>query len=346
MGIAQCGLDIDANRPVGGHFAGHINMNVNRFDYKGYSYENMLLSGNFRRNAFDGTVQIKDPNGSLFANGIFEHRGENSVFNFTADLKHFRPDRLNLSDKYEDPDISLSLNADFVGNNIDNIEGEISLDSIDFRTKPDSFFIKQFVVAASGLSSNRDLKITSDILNGEIKGAYSFATIVPNFLNTVKEYIPALVKTGERKKEVEENNFTMLLTLNNTEEVSRTLKLPFAMRKPGRILGSYNNIYNKFRFEAYLPQFSIGKSQFESGFMHCSNSNNQFDFSFKATQYNVKGLRNYMDVSFDAKDNKINTHVQWANNKSRTFKADLMATTRFIEQMDENGKSDLNTEIK
>lgn len=346
LGIAQCGLDIDANRPVGGHFAGHINMNVNRFDYKGYSYENMLLSGNFRRNAFDGTVQIKDPNGSLFANGIFEHRGENSVFNFTADLKHFRPDRLNLSDKYEDPDISLSLNADFVGNNIDNIEGEISLDSIDFRTKPDSFFIKQFVVAASGLSSNRDLKITSDILNGEIKGAYSFATIVPNFLNTVKEYIPALVKTGERKKEVEENNFTMLLTLNNTEEVSRTLKLPFAMRKPGRILGSYNNIYNKFRFEAYLPQFSIGKSQFESGFMHCSNSNNQFDFSFKATQYNAKGLRNYMDVSFDAKDNKVNTHVQWANNKSRTFKADLMATTRFIEQMDENGKSDLSTEIK
>lgn len=145
---------------------------------------------------------------------------------------------------------------------------------------------------------------------------------------------------------MEENNFTMLLTLNNTEEVSRTLKLPFAMRKPGRILGSYNNIYNKFRFEAYLPQFSIGKSQFESGFMHCSNSNNQFDFSFKATQYNAKGLRNYMDVSFDAKDNKVNTHVQWANNKSRTFKADLMATTRFIEQMDENGKSDLSTEIK
>ena len=345
LGVAQCSLDIDASRPVGGHFAGNIKMNVNRFDFKGYSYENLLLSGNFSRNAFDGTIHIQDPNGSLFANGKFEHRGENSLFRFTADLDNFRPDRLNLSDKYENPEISLSLNADFMGDNIDNIEGEISLDSIDFRTKQDGFFIKQFLVLASGRSSNRNLAIHSDILNGEIKGTYSFATIVPSFLNTFKEYIPALIKVPERKQKIEENNFTLLLTLDGTENVSKTLKLPFATTKPGRILGSYNNIYNKFRFEAYIPQFTIGKSMFENGFMHCSNSRGEFDFSFKATQYNAKGLRNYMDVSADAKDNNLNTHVRWANNKTRTFKADLMATTRFFEHESEGGKNNLYTEI-
>lgn len=346
LGKAKCAIQIDAKRPVGGHFAGNIQADISRFDFKEYTYQDIRLAGNFRKNAFDGTVQINDPNGSLQANGMFEHLGKHSVFNFVADIDHFRPDKLNLSDKYEEPDISLSLKADFTGNTIDNLEGSIQVDSLDFRTKPSRFFLNRLMVKASGHTSDRNLQISSDLLNGEIKGAYSFATIVPSFMNTFKGYIPTLIKATQKKRQLEANNFSLLLTIENTDDLSSTLKLPFTIKQPARITGAYNNDYNKFRFEAYLPQFCVGQSNFEGGYLHCSNPDDQIDLIVKATQFNMKGMRNYINVHSDAKDNCIQTLVQWANNKPQTFRADLSASTCFIEEPGEEDKpATLRTEI-
>lgn len=344
-GTAQLDVTLDARRPVNGRFSGDIQANINEFEYKGYPYENIRLSGNFKENGFNGVLDIDDPNGKLYAEGLFLHEGRNSRFNFTSRLDHFRPDSLHLTNQYEAPDISCSLNADFTGNNIDNLEGSITLDSLSFKTAPDSFFLKKFKVEATGHSLDRHLAITSDILNGEVTGAYSFTTIVPSFMQTLKGYVPALINVTQKKQKVMENNFSLLLTVENTETLSNTLKLPVTLLSQGRITGHYNNQYNRFRLEAYLPKFNIGKSMFESGYLTCDNPEDRVNLKLKATHYNTKGLRNYMDLQADAKDNRIQTHVGWANNKERLFKADLSASTLFIEEEQEKGPAKLRTEI-
>lgn len=126
---------------------------------------------------------------------------------------------------------------------------------------------------------------------------------------------------------MKENNFALLLTIENTEALSTTLKLPFTMVQPGRITGHYNNIYNKFRIEAWLPKFNLGKSMFESGYLVCDNPNDKVNLQLKTINYNDKGLRNYLDLKADAKDNLVNTMIGWANNKERLFKADISAST-------------------
>lgn len=344
-GTAKFNISLDTKRPENGSFSGNIEANIGELEYKGYKYEDILLSGNFKQNGFDGTVQVNDPNGKLQAKGLFQHQGKNSVFNFTANLEHFRPDSLHLTDKYEAPEISFSLNADFTGDNIDNLQGSITVDSLSFHTAPDSFFLKQFQVTASGHSLDRRLTISSDIVNGEVTGAYSFETLVPSFMNTLKGYIPALINTTQKKQAVKENNFSLLLTVENTEAFSRTLKLPFTMINQGRITGHYNNQFNRFRFEAYLPKFDLGKSHFESGYLICENPTDNFSLQLKATNYNDKGLKNYLNLKVDAHNNRIDTQVGWANNKQRTYKADLFASTLFVEEENEKGPSTLRTEI-
>lgn len=344
-GTAKFNISLDMNRPQNGPFSGNIQANIDEFDYNGYKYEDIRLSGNFQKNSFDGMLQVNDPNGLLYAKGLFKHEGKNSVFNFTSQLKNFRPDSLRLTDKYENPEISLSLNADFRGNNIDNLEGSICIDSLSFKTVPDSFFLKKFQVEATGHSLDRHLSITSDVVNGEVTGAYSFTTLVPSLMNTLKGYVPALVNVTQKKQKFMENNFSLLLTIENTEAISNTLKLPFTMLNQGRITGHYNNQYNRFRFEAYLPKFNIGKSMFESGHLTCDNPADKANLQLKATNYNTKGLRNYLELKMDAENNRINTLISWANNKARLFKADLSASTIFTEEITEKGPSKLRTDI-
>lgn len=344
-GNVRFDIGLDASRPVGGTFAGRIEASVKELDFKGYKYENILLSGNFKKNGFDGKIQMNDPNGRLDAEGVFQHQGKNSIFNFTADVDHFRPDSLHLTDKYEAPDISFSLNADFTGDNIDNVEGSLRLDSLSFYTTPSQFFLKQMEIVASGQSENRRLTIASDVVNGEVSGAYSFTTILPSLMNSLKGYVPALINATQKKQKIDKNNFSLSLTLSNTEAISQTLKLPFTIVNQGRITGHYNNLYNKFRFEAWLPKFKLGKSMFESGYLTCENPGNQVDLQVKAINYNDKGRRNYLDLKMDAADNQLNTLISWANNKERLFKADLAASTLFVEEENEKGASVLRTQV-
>ncbi|MDO4755827.1 MAG: translocation/assembly module TamB, partial [Parabacteroides sp.] len=193
FGTTQLQISIDAKRLEKGPFEGNVQANIEEFHFKNYKYQDISISGSFQEKCFDGLIQINDPNGQFLAKGLFLNDGDNSKFNFTSRIENLRPDSLNLTDKYESPEISAVLNADFTGDDIDDIVGHIQIDSFAFYTKPDSFYLKRLKIEATHDTFNQNIKISSDILNGEISGVYSFATIVPSFMNTLEQYIPALI---------------------------------------------------------------------------------------------------------------------------------------------------------
>lgn len=344
-GSGRFRIHIDTRRPVNGYFSGTVNAQVSDFDFRGYRYENILLAGQFSQNSFNGNVEIEDPNGTLIANGMFRNQGRNSVFNFEASLTNFRPDRLHLFDTYESPDISFQLHADFTGNNIDNVEGTLAVDSVSFITASDSFYLNHLEVNASGHTDDRRLIINSDVINGEVKGAYSFTTFIPSILNTLREYVPALVNTNVQSATTGINDFSFRLTVGNTERISNTLKLPFAILSPTNIKGNYSNESGNFNLEAVLPSFRTGNSYFENGLVLLDNPAGIANLIAQATQYNQQGLRNYVDLKAYARNNELQTLITWANNKERLFQADLSVNTVFSEIHNERGKSELLTEI-
>lgn len=46
-------------------------------------------------------------------------------------------------------------------------------------------------------------------------------------MQTLKGYIPALINVTQKKQKVMENNFSLLLTIENTEAISNTLETAF-----------------------------------------------------------------------------------------------------------------------
>ena len=345
-GIARFNISINAQRPMGGTFSGNIKAQVGEFDYKQYTYENILISGDFRENGFEGTLDVDDPNGKLNASGMFRHEAQNSVFNFKADLSHFRPDNLNLTDKYESPDISGSLYADFTGNNIDNLEGFISLDSLSFKTAPHDFFLKQLKVIASGDYPEKKLIVSSDFVNGEVTGVYSFTTLIPSILGTFKGYVPALINATTDNLSAKENNFSLLFKFENTEDLSKTLKLPVTLLKESELEGHYNNQFNKFRLNASFPQFIIGNSAFEGFSLLCENPSDRIDLRLNLRNNTKKGLRNYLSLTTEAKEDKIVSLLEWANDKERKYEAKIGASVLFVEEGTAGrGKKELRTEV-
>ncbi|MDR2920881.1 MAG: translocation/assembly module TamB [Tannerella sp.] len=342
-GIAHFRIDVDVSRPVNGSFAGDINAQINQFDYKEYHYENILLDGKFRKDEFNGMFFMDDPNGKLYAEGLFKNSGKNSEFNFFAKLGDFRPDKFFLTDKYEDPELNLSLNVNFTGNNVDDFAGHITVDSLSFLTLTDSFYLDTLHIETLGMKSNRKLTVTSDIINGEVIGNYSFRSLIPSFLETARIYLPSLPVTESKREN--ENIFSLTAKIENTENLSNTFQLPFTIIDPIQIYGQYNSIEDQLSFEAILPKFKIGKSVFESGSVLCHNPDGKLQFQTTMTLLHSKGSRNQFSIHADAKNDQINTLLHFENDRDEKMKIDLLASSLFIMEKDESGKDRLRTEI-
>mgnify|MGYP000464807037 CR=1 FL=1 len=113
-------------------------------EYNHYQYQHIALNGNFKPGGFNGHLSLDDENGKISIDGSFVTQQAVPDFNLRVKVRDFRPNKLQLTKKYEDTDVSLNLTADFSGHSIDDIQGKINLDSLLYihQTRPGiTFFL-------------------------------------------------------------------------------------------------------------------------------------------------------------------------------------------------------------
>ncbi|MGP1463012.1 translocation/assembly module TamB domain-containing protein [Tannerella sp.] len=328
-GKVQFKAELDASKPANGAFSGTVQAKIDRFEYEKYTYENILLSGGFRPKEFNGTIRIDDPNGKLHAEGLFNNNGEQSEFNFSATLEHFRPDKLHLTEKYDSPELSFQVNSNITGNHIDNFQGQITIDNLSFLTRTDTFLLNTAHIQASGISSERKLTVYSDLLNGEVTGSCSFTHLLPSLVNLIRPYLPSLSTTFPPSTSIGIDSYSFTINIENTERLSKALKLPVALLAPSRIFGHYDNPNGRFHLNASLPRFEVSQSVFKDGSIVLNNPNGAMEAEIRATQLQQKGSQNQIHIKADAANDRLRTSFTLENNQKDGVKIALSSSTQF-----------------
>ena len=344
-GSVRFNLYLDASRPLNGSFSGNIQADIRDFDFKAYRYEHIALSGGFKENEFNGSIRIDDSNGKLQANGLFRNDAENSAFNFSASLSDVRPDKLLLTDRYTDPKFSFTIGADFTGNSLDHFEGHIRLDNLSFFTQPDSFTLNTLQIHTERNTDGRTLSVHSDLLNGEITGAYSFSTLISSFLNTGKRYLPSLSDTWSDDNHILDNIFSVNMTIENTEALSNTLKLPVTVFEQGEISGQYNNQDNQFRFDALFPTIKIGNAMLEPCYISGDNHHDKIRLLTTIRHLHKNGSHNRIILEADAMDDRIETQLTLENDRDKSIHVNIFVSTLFVAENESGSKQKIRTEI-
>ncbi|MDR2470214.1 MAG: translocation/assembly module TamB domain-containing protein [Tannerella sp.] len=342
FGTVCLAVELDASRPAGGSLAGNIHAQVYHLDYNRYRYKNVLLAGAFNRKEFNGRIDMDDVNGRLHAEGFVRNDGAQSVYRVSARLADLKLDELHFAGKYDQPQLSLSLSTNFTGNHPDNMAGEVSVNDLSFRTASDYFHLDSLQIEAMNEAGSRRLTIRSDMLNGEINGVCSFASLWPSLLHTAQTYLPSLTL---KKGAPTANAFDFALTLENTEPLANAFKLPFANIGQGHISGRYDNLHHTFRLDVQLPGFRMGKTVFEHGSVAIDNPDGQIRLQANTAFTNRKGIRNVLRLESGASNDQIRTLLTYENNQDKGVKIEFAASTLFVADRNEKGTQSLRTEI-
>lgn len=346
-GIVQFDVDIDAKQQQGGSYYGNVNANVKRLDFKAYEYKDLLIEGSFSKDAFEGMIHVDDPNLYVHAEGVFNNKIGDQEFNFQAQVKNFRPDSLHLTDKYEQPEISFAINSNFTNTTLEELQGHIVIDSLEFKSLPGNFLVKQIKLETAGSSIDRTLTIDSDIVHADLRGGFSFQTLLNNLRETVHAYLPALDEDAETLRTGEDAHFDLMLTVHNTDSISRLLKLPVSFLNDARLIVSYNKRFDKFRAEAYLPSYTLGNKELEGGYLKLENPKGRGELLFQSTMKGKNEVKNFFELSSTISANRMNSRLNWKSSSDRAYRADLELSTLFnrIRSDEDKGKSKLNTTL-
>ena len=300
--------------------------------YSDYTYRQITLDGKCVDGGFTGRVALDDPNASLALDGSFNISGQTPTFNVLTRIDHLNPHALHLTPKYEDANISVRVKADFTGGAIDEMDGEINIDSLRFTSPGRDYFMDNFkLVVLRPHDSHKRLDIQSAFLKGSIVGEYSYRTLPASVTRILHQYIPSLVPVGEEKGKRTDNNFTFDLHIYNTELLSTMFQIPLTVYTHSTLKGYFNDRLERIRVEGYFPHLHYKNKFIESGMIVCENTEDSFQAKLRLTNRKEEGSVN-IALNAIARNDSLQTTLDWGNSSTVTYSGRLATTARFAQK--------------
>ena len=324
-------IRLDARQDSDQRFSGLIDASLDKFVYKGYTYHNLTMNGDFTPTSFNGHLNLNSPEGKVSGEGLWVFNGKDSKFDFRAKVSDLQLDKLNLTSKYKQPLLSFEINADLTGNNLDNFIGVISLNNLRFVTAKKNFLLDKLQIESTFSEQEKCIQIDSKILTGEINGNYSFKTIIQNLKQTFSNYLPTLIKPDPDYSGSGENDFTLHLSMNNLTDFFSAFELPFSLQEQTDISGQYSG--NELHLEFATDRILLGGAKIDSLRLVLSTLEKAAQAELSGISLQKKNARMNFNIRMDAMDDQIHTLLHWVSDSSH-YRGDLNLATLFSKEED------------
>ena len=308
---------------------------ISYFEYKGYH----------------GIIEINDPNGKLRVNGLSVLKDKDSEFDLVLQARDLNVSALKLMPKYKNSKLGFNVVAKFTGNNLDNAEGLLSIDSLSFTNNDDTFRLNKFNIEAHNQNTPQSIAVTSDYINGWIEGNYKFSTLQKSLQTLLSESLPSIFpfqenqpKKTEHKKNQQPNNFKFRFTVEPNIHMAQVLELPVTFTDRAIIEGEMNSLRNTALITGTIPHLWYKKSHIEDAFISARKDSTEMALFIETNSYNKKQIRTTWSLRSKAYRDSLDLVLNWNNDTQSTFYGELNTSTHFS-RTHEGNKLQIQTHI-
>jgi len=164
-------------------------INATAFEFQGFTYETLKADGKLVENAFNGTASIKGPHLNLSMDGFADLQDTLPEFEMALLVDTIELEPLGF---YPTPlSLSTRINVSLRGNQPDDIEGELQLDSFAISNEINTYYTDSIVLQAKETdSANRLLRMNAAFASASLKGDYRINELSDIFIEFVDGFFP------------------------------------------------------------------------------------------------------------------------------------------------------------
>lgn len=285
-------LSLEANIKGKGFTLEGINTSIKgkifKHQYKGYSYKNIEINGQFQNKKFIGKLTSKDENLVLNFNGLADLSTDIYKFDFKSQVVFSDFNKLNLFKRDSISILKGDIDMKLEGNSIDDLAGEVSFKYASYTNQNDEYLFKDFNITSSFKDSVRTLTFNSaDIVNGEVEGIFKFNELVNLTRNSIgsiyANYEPFPVTSGQYL----DFNFKIY------NKIVEVFFPEVSLGTNTSIKGKINSDDDTFKLSLNSPKIDIYQNTIDNIKLQIDNKNPLFN-----TQLSVDNIHSdYYDVS-------------------------------------------------
>ena len=249
LGIADLKISADGSGFEPEIMKATIDGNVNKFEYQNYVYKNLKIDGKVNGLAYNGKLNMKDENLTFNFDGNVVWDTLKPKFVVDLDLKKANLQALNL---YKEPlTVSLNLDADITGMNLDNLKGNANLSKVIVSTKNKSFRIDSAAFISISQKGETNINLRSDIISAKIEGNLDVSTFVATVKNHINTYIE--IDPVQPNKEIGTQQMDFTIQIHKSELL--TALVPSLTKfEPASFNGKYRSDAKKFELNGNFPK--------------------------------------------------------------------------------------------
>jgi hypothetical protein len=229
-----------------------IDGNVNKFEYQKYVYKDLKIDGRIDGDtdgiSYNGKLNMRDKNLTFDFDGNVVWDSLNPKFVVALDLKKIDLQALNL---YKEPlTIALVFNADIIGMDLDNLQGNIGLQKVIINTENKNFRIDSAAFVSISQKGKTNINLRSDIISAKIEGNLDFSTFVATLQNHLNSYIE--IDPVQPNKEIGTQQMDFDIQIHKSELL--TALIPDLTKfEPASFDGKYRSDSKKFELNGNFP---------------------------------------------------------------------------------------------
>ncbi|MGQ7868885.1 translocation/assembly module TamB domain-containing protein [Sunxiuqinia sp. sy24] len=300
---------------------------VDSLVFNNYMFKNLSLDGALQDKKFEGDFTIEDPNLDANFVGKLDFNKEIPEFDFEMKLAEANLKALNIDHFYEKSILSMRLNANFKGNSIDNLDGNIWVEEGQYLNENDSLLLNSFSVNTF-YGDSAHLQIRSDFADAEIIGSYSFRTIFGSFKNLLHRYLPSSGLDYDETMRLNQFNFEVMV--KNMEPITKTL-LPQLYIGPSRISGRFDDQQLRLDMDADIPQMRYLDLVF-NGYSLAVHSNDEIEFKSRLDELKISDKQSIYNLALlaSAAEDRLDSKIVWNNFHETTYSGELETQIDFL----------------
>ncbi len=315
-------LDLNANFtatfPKKGNPEFWIDGYANQAELLGNHIDEVKLDGSLSENRFKGKIRVDDDDMFLDFNGLvdFENK-KHPKSDFRAVIRNANLHKLHLFNEEEVSELSTKIYVNMTGFDLDNLEGEVHLDSTLYRDSRGSYFMEDF--SASLVNDNmmqRRININCDFLDFEMAGQVNFASL----MMTLNEYADSFVhfpvwqtnrddfQKYKFKHDVDQD-FIAQLTLKDTKTISRLLMPSVSIANNTTLKFNFTSRSNSLDLTLRSKNVQVGDLSLNNLEVKSFNLRNAAFSSFKLDEIKYRNITESDTLELGLDDFAITTRL-------------------------------------
>jgi hypothetical protein len=221
FGLMDLDAVVDGSGLTGETVAIEMTGNLSSLEFTGNEFNQIDISGEIADKKFNGHLGVNDDLIKLIFDGILDFRQEKPIFDFTADIGDADLFALNLLDRDSLMKLDVKLTCNFIGSELDDLEGRIIIDSMKYLEGDNRWFMERLaLISLKDTGYYKRMMLTSDMLDATIKGSFTYRELIHAINIMVAEQLPEWSfidkpLTGIRKQRIEFD-----LRLKETEPIT------------------------------------------------------------------------------------------------------------------------------